>query len=408
MSSETCLIIGAGQAASHLAFSLRKEGWLGPITMIGAESEAPYHKPVLSKEFLLSEKSIDDIMIRSSKAYKEKSIQVLNGARVMHIDRVNKQVRLSNGQQQRFDKLAICTGATPRLLNIEGHDKKNIFYLNNFQDAHQLRSTITRQKPKTACIIGGGFIGLELACCLRKLDVQVKLIETENRILSRVSAPEISEYFTAVHQQAGVEFLFNTKAIAFEGRDAVTSIRCDNGLSYNADLVIVGIGVTPNTQLAIDAKLNVNNGIVVNTNCVTSDSDIVSAGDCTIQYHPLSGSEIRMESIQNAMLQARKAAASLCNKLTPTEETPWFWSDQYQTKLQIAGLSLNYTHTIKRGSKDKFSLWYFANDQLKAVDCINLPKDFLFAKRVLTKNILIDQNRLKEQDTPLEAACLFD
>ncbi|WMN61381.1 FAD-dependent oxidoreductase [Pseudoalteromonas xiamenensis] len=408
MNSETCLIIGAGQAASQLAFSLRKEGWLGSITLLGAEAEAPYQKPVLSKEFLFSEKTADDIAIKSTGAYEKKAIHVHRHATVTKIDRATKQVTLSDGQQLHYDKLAICTGATPRHLTIAGYNKANIFYLNSFIDAQSLRSTIAVQQPKKAVIVGGGFIGLEIASSLRKLGIDVTLIETESRILARVSAPEISAYFTSLHQQAGVNIVLNTKVTAFKGGDTVSGVECDNGTHFDADLVLVGIGVTPNSMLAEDAKLDVNNGIVVDARGLTSDPDIVAAGDCTVQYHPQSGRHLRIESIQNAVFQAKKAAATLCQKTIPNEETPWFWSDQYQTKLQIAGLSLQYTHTIKRGTNDKFSLWYFDGEKLQAVDCINNPKDFLFAKKALTKHLPLDQNKLKAQDTPLEEACLTE
>lgn len=401
MYTGTCLIIGAGQAASQLAFSLRKEGWSGAINIIGAEELTLYQKPFLSKGYLLGDKEFEDIVIKKRSAYEKKEIEITSSVTVIDIDRESQQVKLSNNEVKSYQKLAICTGASARQLNIEGKEKNNIFYLNNFSDAQKIREITNNKTSKKAVIIGGGFIGLEVACCLRKKGIHVTIIESEDRILSRVSAPEISHYFTKLHEDNGVKFIKNKQVSSFVGNKSVEGVSCTDSEIYRADIVIVGIGAIPNTTLAEKAGLNVSNGIVVDKFSVTSDPNIVAAGDCSIYHNSTTGSKVRLESVQNAMAQAKNAASYICGNKKHFDEIPWFWSDQYQSKLQIAGLNKGFTHTICRGVNNKFSLWYFKNDYVIAVDCINNPKDFLFAKKAISKKLLMNQEQLHDINIPL-------
>ena len=408
MDQDTCLIIGAGQAASQLAFSLRKEGWQGGINIIGTEASIPYQKPTLSKGFLSGEKNIEEIAIKKAALYDKKDIELTSGTSVLAIDREAKQLTLANGEIRPYHKLAICTGASARQLNIEGKEKNNIFYLNTLSDAQGVKNFIDNGSSGSAVIIGGGFIGLEVASCLRKKGLKVTIIEAAERILARVSAPETSAYFTELHQDNGVEFVTGVQAERFVGDHDVAGVACNNGQVYEGDVVIVGIGVSPNTALAEAAGLAVDNGIVVNEFAVTSDPDIVAAGDCTVYHDSSNDSKRRVESIQNAMMQAKNAATYLCRGDKYLDELPWFWSDQYDAKLQIAGLNNSYTHTRCRNEADgkQFSLWYFNNERLLAVDCINHPKAFLFAKKAIVKNLQLDQAKIHDGETPLESLLL--
>jgi len=401
MNTSTCLIIGAGHAASQLAFSLRKEGWDGVIHIIAAEEFPLYQKPFLSKGYLSGDKALADIAIKKRTAYDKKDIEISQSLAVTHIDRKTQCITLSNGTIKSYDKLAICTGASARQLHIQGKEKNNIFYLNTLNDAQNIRQVIEHQTPKKAVIIGGGFIGLEVASSLRKKGIAVTIIESAQRVLARVSAPEISEYFTQLHQHNDVDIVTNKHVEHFIGNANIEGVRCTDGDIYSADIVIVGIGAVPNTTLAEQAKLNVKNGIVVDKFAVTNDPNIVAAGDCTIHNDTTNNLNIRIESVQNAMMQAKNAAAYLCNKTEHINELPWFWSDQYQSKLQIAGLNKGFTHTIYRGEKDKFSVWYFKHNNVIAVDCINDPKTFMFAKKAISHQLLINQTQLQNIDIQL-------
>ena len=396
------VIIGASHAAAQLSVSLRQEGWDGEIIMIGDEPHLPYHRPPLSKTFLSGDKRIQDLLIRPATFYEKQQIQFIHG-HVVAIDRERKILDLADGSRITYDKLALCTGARVRKLDIEGSDLKGIYYVRNAADIEAIQQHI--QSAKHAVMIGGGYIGLETAASLRKQEIQVSLLETASRILQRVTAPELSEFYTRIHQAQGVSIYHNMTTTRIVGTTQVESISCADGKMIPADLVIVGIGVQPNIELAQAAGIEVDNGIVIDAYGRTNDPDIVAAGDCTSHFNTHYQRQIRLESVPNANEQAKVAAATLCGKSKPYSALPWFWSDQYDIKLQIAGLNHGYDQLVIRGdlqNSNSFTAFYFKNKQLIAADCINRPLEFMLSKKIINDNIQIDPAQFADEAIDLK------
>ena len=393
--SGTCIIVGAGHAAVSLATSLRQEQWEGRIVIIGAEASLPYHRPPLSKAYLAGEKTLEEIQLRPAAVFEKAGIELLLSTRVEAIDREHKQVSLSDGQSLSYDKLALTTGSRVRRIALPGVDLDGVCYLRQAVDADRIRSRI---KPgNRAVVVGGGYIGLETAAVLTQLGMQVTVIEMLDRILQRITSPEVSAFYTRVHRSQGVNIVCGTGVQAFQGDTAVREVICDNGTSYPADLVIIGVGIVPNQELAASAGLEVKDGIVVDEYTRTSDPDIVAAGDCTWHYNRLYDRWLRLESVQNATDQSRCAAATLCGNDKPYDTLPWFWSDQFDIKLQIAGLTQGYTDIVFRGDRDhgrSFSAFYFRDDRVIAVDAVNMPPEFMIGKKMITEGIVVDRERL--------------
>lgn len=400
---QTCLIIGASHAGAQLATSLRKEGWLGRIVVIGDESALPYHRPPLSKALLMGEKDASQIDIFKATVFENANVEFMLGVQVTAIDRANRRVRLSNGESMGYDKLALCTGARVRKLDIPGHQLKGVFYLRTLADAQAVQAAV---KPGgQAVIVGGGYIGLETAASLRKLGMNVTVLEMMNRVLERVTAPELSRYYTDLHARHGVKIITHAQALALEGNDHVERVVCNDNLTLDADMVIIGIGVIPNTELAAAAGLAVENGVVVDEFAMTSDPDIAAAGDCTFHPNNVLGYRLRLESVPNAMEQAKTAAASLCGQPRAYHALPWFWSDQYNAKLQIAGLNRGYDRVVLRGepAKDQFVAWYLKGNELLAADCINSAKEFMQAKKIIAEKRVISDADLGNPAVDLAA-----
>ena len=401
--NQTCVIIGNGHAAAQLAPSLRQEGWQGRILMVGEEPYIPYHRPPLSKTLLAGEKTLNEIFIRPEKVYRKDNIEILLETRVDGIDRDNKRVILNNGEYISYDKLTITTGSRARKLNTPGVDLNGICYLRNYRDAEHIRSHIAA--GKNAVIIGGGYIGLEVAAVLRKLGMTVTILEMMERVLQRVTVPMISEFFTRVHGEEGVSIVCGVSVESFAGSSRVERVVTSDGNDYAADLVVIGAGIIPNVELAETAGLEVNNGIVVDEFCRTLDKDIVAAGDCTCHYNKLYDRWIRLESVQNASDQSRTAASTLCGKELPYDTLPWFWSDQFDLKLQIAGLSQGYDDVVTRGESRygrSFAAFYLRDGVIIAVDAINRPPEFMHGKRLITDKIIVDKNKLADESIPLK------
>lgn len=401
--SETCIVVGASHAAAQFAPSLRQEGWEGKITVVGEEAYIPYHRPPLSKAFLAGEKSEQDILIRPGEVYEKANIEFMLNTRVDSIDRSAKKLTLSGGESLDYDKLALLTGSRVRRVDLPGVDLAGIHYLRDIADVAAIKQDTG--ESKNAVIVGGGYIGLETAAVLRKLGMNVTVVEMMERVLQRVTAPEISELYTRVHSEEGVKIICNTGVSAFEGDGHVSTVVCSDGASLAADLVIIGVGIVPNVELAEAAGLEVENGIVVDEYARTSDHDIVSAGDCTNHFNPLYGRRIRLESVQNATDQARVAAMTLCGKEKAYDALPWFWSDQYDLKLQIAGLSQGYDEVITRGDKDSgrsFAAFYLKDDVLIAVDAINKPPEFMMGKRLIMNKVKPDKVKLADEQISMK------
>lgn len=394
--SQSAVIIGGSHAAVQLVISLRQNGWEGQITVVSEEPHMPYHRPPLSKAYLAGDSSEEQLALRAPAAYEKLDVNFMLGVSVKRIDTQAYKLELDNNQTLPFSKLALCTGARARPLPIPGADLQGVHYLRTMDDVGGIQQSAA--SAKTAVIIGGGYIGLETAASLRKLGIAVTILETESRLLKRVASETTSEFYLRLHQQHGTDIRCNTMATAIEGDAAVTGVVCGDGNKISADMVIIGIGVIPNTELACGAGLDVDNGVLVNEFAQTSHRDIVAAGDCTNHPNPMLKTRLRLESVPNATEQAKAAAASICGIEKQYAELPWFWSDQYDVKLQIAGMNQGYTDAVIRGDSgsSSFSVFYLKDNLILAADCINRPKDFMLAKKLIM------------QGKPTEAAALAD
>lgn len=399
---QTCIIIGASHAAAQLAPSLRQEGWQGHILVIGDEPYIPYQRPPLSKTYLLGEKSVDDILVRHADVYSKHDIEFKLGTRVEAVDRTHKTVTLQNGETLNYDKLALCVGTRVRTVSLPGSELEGVHYLRNIEDADRIKQNVA--KNKHAVIVGGGYIGLETAAVLRKLGMQVTVLEMAPRVLARVTAPEVSAFYQRVHTEEGVTIRTEIAVSGFEGDVRVSGVLCADGSRFPADMVVIGVGVIPNVELAVEAGLAVDNGILVDQFARTADPDIVAVGDCTMHPSALYG-YVRLESVPNAMEQAKSAAASLCGKEKAYTSLPWFWSDQYDLKLQIAGLNQGYDQVVIRGDRAgtrSFAAFYLKGGRLIAADCVNRPQEFMISKRLIADQIKVDAVRLADESVPFK------
>ncbi len=399
------IIVGASHAAAQTCVSLRQGGWDGGIVVIGDEQELPYHRPPLSKDFLSGEKSIADILIRPAEVYENADIQIKLGVRVDGINRENKTVHTDTGETLLYDKLVLTMGARIRRLPVPGEALDNVFYLRDTADVLSIKSKA--KTAKSAVIIGGGYIGLETAASLRKQGLDVTVLEAMPRILQRVTAEEMSSFYKRVHEEEGVRIYETVMASEIKptGDQLTVVTSCDQ--SFVADMVIIGIGVIPNTELAEAAGLEVGNGIMVNEYCQTSDPDIYAAGDVTWHYNPIYETHIRLESVPNATEQGKTVANHINGVSKPYVSLPWFWSDQFDLKLQIAGLSSGYDKVVIRGEHEtgrSFAAYYFKGDKFIAVDAVNAPRDFMFGKQVLSKGGALDTVALADTSIDLKSA----
>ncbi len=396
------VIVGAGQAGFALAAKLRALKDTRPITMIGSESVIPYQRPPLSKKYLLGESSFDRLSFRPESWYPENQVELLLSSYVEEIDRQNKSVRMQDGVRIDYDTLALATGATPRTLPASiGGDLDGVFTVRDKRDADLLAEEM---KPgKRLLIIGGGYIGLEAAAVARHLGLEVMLIEMAERILQRVAAKETADVMRGIHQQQGVVIREKTGLQRLVGEDGrVRAAELSDGTTVDVDLVIVGIGVASNDQLAQDCGLDVGNGIIVDEFARTSDPSIFAVGDCTSLSWK--GQRVRLESVQNAVDQAEAAAGVMAGGSAPYEPKPWFWSDQYDVKLQIAGFNQGYDQTLVRpGARDgSLSVWYFSQGRFIGVDAINDAKAYVSGKKILELAIEPDKAVLADPGQDLK------
>ncbi|MBF6278387.1 MULTISPECIES: NAD(P)/FAD-dependent oxidoreductase [Nocardia] len=394
MTSRRAVVVGASHAGAQLATSLRQEGWTSEIVLIGNESVPPYHRPPLSKAYLAGKSTLDALAIRMPDFYAKQGIRLLD-ATVRSIDRSAAHLLLDTGDTLPYEKLALCTGARPRRLTAPGADLPGIYYLRTAADAESIREVAGA--GRRAVIIGGGYIGLETAASLRALGLEVTVLEAAERVLGRVTAPEVSAFFTRIHHGEGVTIRTGAVVEALSGDSRIREVLLVGGESISADLVIVGIGVEPNTELAAAAGLAVDNGIVIDDQARTSAPDIVAAGDCASHDMARYGRRIRLESVASAGEQAKVAAATLCGKNKEIAALPWFWSDQYDLKLQIAGLNTGYDEVVLSGDPERdrdFTCFYLRSGELIAADCVNRPRDFMFSKRVIAQNLPVDWSEL--------------
>ena len=399
-----CVVVGASHAGAQVAANLRQRGWDGEIRLIGEEPWLPYHRPPLSKTFLAQSQSPNDILIRPQASYARADIATELSSRVTRIDTENRQVYLEDGSALDFDALVLATGARARALPIPGSELDGVHRLRNAEDVLAIRRRVA--SGRDAVIVGGGYIGLETAASLRQAGMNVTILEAQARVLQRVTSAEISAFYQRVHREEGVRILPDARITEFQGKGSVQGVCLDGQAALRADLVIVGVGVTPETSLAEAAGLDVDDGIVVNEFGETSAPGIYAVGDCTRHYNPIYKRWLRLECIQNATDQAKTVAAALNGNPSPYSALPWFWSDQYDMKLQIAGLSQGADNIVLRGEVAhgrSFSAFYFKGARLLACDAVNRPIDFSVSKKIIVQGLPVSADAVADESVDLRS-----
>lgn len=379
------VLVGGGHAAAAFVNSVRRAGFEGRLTLVSDEPVLPYHRPPLSKKYLSDSLPVEQILIRAATWYAEQKVTLRLGARVTRIERDAGCIVLGDGERIGYDRLVLLTGARPRRLPAEiGGDLQGVLTMRSLADADAMAPYLVA--GKRLLVVGGGYIGLEAAAVAATKGLQVTLLEAAPRILQRVAAPATSDYFRKLHRAHGVDIREGValRRLLADGA-RVCGAELGDGRTLDADVVLVGIGVLPNVELARQAGLAIDNGIVVDAFCRTSDASILAAGDCcSFEFR---GQRIRLESVQNANDQAAAAAHTVGGKEQPYSALPWFWSDQYDCKLQIAGLNLGYDDALLRPGKTERSpsVWYYKGEQLLAVDAMNDAAAFVTAKKLLER-----------------------
>ena len=396
--TDEIIIIGAGQAAAQAVQSLRAEGFAGPIRLFGDEPYAPYQRPPLSKKFLAGEIGYDRVELKAEDFYAQSGVATHWSTRVTEIDRRRKRVLTGDGQEFAYGKLLLATGSRVREINVPGFDLEGVHYLRNIDDVKSIQAHF-RPGAKMV-VVGGGYIGLEVAAVAVKRGIEVTVLETADRVMARVVDPIVSHFYERVHREEGVRIETGVTVAGFEGGTKVEAVVSGEGGRYPCDVVVVGIGILPNTELAAEAGLHVENGISVDEFCRTSDPDICAAGDCTSHPNGIYGTRLRLESVHNAIEQGKTAAATLAGKEKPYNQVPWFWSDQYDLKLQITGLSNGYTQAVVRGDPTtgrSFAVFYLKDGVLIAVDAINRAPEFMMAKMLTARKAVLDPARIADE-----------
>ncbi|MDG2457011.1 MAG: FAD-dependent oxidoreductase [SAR86 cluster bacterium] len=400
------VVIGSGQAAIQAVMSLKRNEFTGSIKVIGEEDHLPYQRPPLSKDFLLEEYKPERVSLKKKEFYEENGVDLILGKRAESIDTILKEITLSDENKIRYNQLIIATGSRVRKLNVPGSDKKGVYYLRDLDDANALKQRL--KKNKKMVIVGAGYIGLEVASVAASLGVEVTVIEMANRVMNRTVDPIISSYYQKLHESHGVKIHLDNGLKAFEGDDSVNAVLCSDGLMLEADLVVIGAGVLPNQEIAIEAGLECNNGIMVNEFGETSTAHVYACGDCT--NHPNKGlnTRLRLESVHNAMEQSKTVANTIMGNKEPYDQVPWFWSDQYDHKLQLVGISGDHDEVVVRGleSEQKFLLFYLKNSELIAVNAINSSKEFLICRKLVANKVKISSDVIKNQSVNLNSLLL--
>ncbi len=397
---ERIVIVGAGQAGAQAVASLRSEGFAGSLTMIGDEPFPPYQRPPLSKAYLSGEMVRERLFLRPDSFYAESECELRLSSVVVAIDRARKVVRLRDGIEIPYDRLLLTTGARVRELRVPGSELAGIRYLRGIEDVDLLRPHVS--SGNRLAVVGGGYIGLEVAAVAAKHGLDVTVIEASGRVMERAVSPFVSSFYESEHRNHGVKLMLNTGAVGFRGTSRVEAVMTSKG-EVQADFALVGIGVVPNSEIAQAAGLACDNGIVVDEFARTSDPDIFAAGDCT--NHPgFAGARVRLESVQNAIDQAKHAAMAMMGKPKTYREVPWFWSDQYDLKLQIAGLLNPGDGVVLRGdpAARKFAVFHVRDGALASVEAINAPQDYLVGRKLIAEGRKIDISRLADMSVAIK------
>lgn len=381
------VIVGAGHAGGSAGALLRQYGWKGPITLIGAEPVAPYQRPPLSKAWLTGDGDLSSLMLRPSAFYAANGIALRASSQATGIDRASQTVKLGTNERVPYDHLILALGARPRNLAVPGRDLNGVLELRTLADADRLKAAL---RPGTRlAVIGGGYIGLEIAASARSLGADVVVIEREARLLARVASPPLSEFFHRRHEAGGVRIVLSGAVETIEGTAGrVTGVCLSDGSTVPCDVALIGIGAVPNDELAHAAGLECADGIIVDITAHTSDPTIHAIGDCTRRPLPQYHRTARLESVPNALEQAKQAVADLCGRPPPTPEVPWFWSDQYEVRLQIAGIAFDAGEIAVRGepASGSFAIFHLTADgTVQAVEAVNAPAEFMAGKMMIAR-----------------------
>jgi 3-phenylpropionate/trans-cinnamate dioxygenase ferredoxin reductase component len=400
----TIVIIGGGQAGAQSVDTLRREGFAGRLVLICEEDMLPYQRPPLSKKFLSGELTADRLLFRHRAFYDEHAIELKLGVRATRLATGARRIALSNGEEIAYDRLLMCLGSLPRSLSCPGSDLPGIHYLRGIADVAGIQQGL---KPGArAVIVGGGYIGLEVAATARHMGCAVTVLEMADRVMNRVVASNVSEYFAHEHRTQGVKIICNSRVVRLEGSGRVERVICADGSMYPADLLIVGVGVVANSQLAIDAGIKCENGIVVDEYCRTSDPAVFAAGDCTNYFSPRYQTRVRLESVDNAFEQSKVAALNMLDRQTVYDRVPWFWSDQFDNKLLIVGVSQGHDQQLTRGdpATRSFSVCYIKGGELLAIEAINHSKDYMAGRKLIAERMRPDLDKLADPSVSIKDA----
>jgi 3-phenylpropionate/trans-cinnamate dioxygenase ferredoxin reductase subunit len=394
------LIIGAGHAGGTAAALLRQYGHEGPIVLAGEEPAPPYQRPPLSKAWLKGEADLEALLLRPEAFYAEHGIELRLGVTATAIDAGAKTVAFADGTVEPYDALILATGSTARKLNLPGADRPDLLELRTLADAETLKAVLG--PGRRLAVVGGGYVGLEAAASARALGAEAVVIERMDRVLARVASPALSDFFTRYHRDHGVEVLTSAEVTGFEAG----GVRLGDGRLIEADAILVGVGAQACDQLAATAGLGCDNGVVVDETGRTSDPAIWAIGDVTSRPVPVHGGRRhRLESVPNALEQAKQAAAALTGRAAPAPEVPWFWSDQYDVKLQIAGLAEGADRQVLRGdpASDAFAVFHLKGDRIVSVEAVNAPAEFMGGRMMILKGTPVDEAKLADLSTPMKA-----
>lgn len=399
------VIVGAGQGGLQAAESLRSKKYQGEIVLCGDEAYAPYHRPPLSKGLLLGEMTQEQLTIRHDAVFKKKQIDLQLNCSVNSINPTVKSVSLANGKELAYEHLILATGALPRSLPFDTSKTKGVHSLRTLDDTLAIQASL--ENAQNLVVVGGGFIGLEMAAVARKLGKQVSIVEYADRLMARVVSPEVSKFYRQLHEDHGCQILLNTAVsdVQTNEQGQVVGVSLNNGDELPADVVVLGIGVLPNTALAEQAGLDCDQGVITDRSSRTSDPAIFAIGDCSVQRLE-DGTMLRLESVQNAVEMAKACAEAITGEDKPFIAAPWFWSDQYDVKLQMVGISSGYDHIVLRGSVEekKFSYFYFKNDHLLAIDSINCSADHMAGRKLLASENTLTPEQAADLDFELKIA----
>ena len=401
--AERIVIVGGGQAAAQAVQSLRSGGYQGALTIIGDEPALPYQRPPLSKAYMKGEFAEERLYFRPAAWYEDNNVELLLSSRATSIDRAAQTVEMEHGGHLSYDALIIATGSRPRPLPVAGADLEGVHDLRGLADVERIRPQMVA--GRSIVIVGAGYIGLEAAAVARQMGLNVTVLEMAPRVLARVTSPVMSDFYAAEHRQQGVDIRTEARLDHLEGKDGhVTAAILADGTSLTADIVLVGIGILPNEELARESGIACSNGILVDRDARTSDPRVFAAGDCASRPLVHYGRTGRLESVHNAIEQGKLAAAAILGAKRPAEDCPWFWSDQYDLKLQIAGLSQGYDEIVLRGSPSdrKFAAFYLRNGTLIAVDAVNSPPEFLASKKLIMLGAKLASGTLSDTSVPMK------